>query len=296
MEVLTDPLSVNTSIMKYEYTDQKMGAVLGFTDDIKKDEHRFAHTESTIKFLWNRNCEPVQFQVDGIPMVLQPNQLVTVTYLQHVSLEATALPLTGILFNREFYCIFDHDTEVSCNGILFFGTQDLPIVTIPDGQLKKFNLLFDMFLEEFSTPDNIQGDMLQMLLKRMIILSTRLAKEQLIVQTLDNDQIDVIRKFNYLVDLNFKTKRRVSDYAEMLFKSPKTLSNLFAIYNQRSPQQIILDRIALEAKRLINYTDKQNQEIAYELGFNDPAHFSRFFKKMTQMSPSEYRDSLVLTT
>jgi AraC-like DNA-binding protein len=152
-----------------------------------------------------------------------------------------------------------------------------------------------MFLEEFSTPDTIQGDMLQMLLKRMIILSTRLAKEQLIVQTLDNDQIDVIRKFNYLVDLNFKTKRRVSDYAEMLFKSPKTLSNLFAIYNQRSPQQIILDRIALEAKRLINYTDKQNQEIAYELGFNDPAHFSRFFKKMTQMSPSEYRDSLVLT-
>lgn len=281
--------------MKYEYNDSRLGAVLGFTNDFKNDEQRFSNTSKSIKFLWNRNCEPVMVHVDGMPMELLPDQLVTVTYLQHVSLKETKLPIVAIFFNREFYCIFDHDSEVSCNGILFFGTQDLPIVTIPEEQLKKFNLLYDMFVEEFTTPDNIQGDMLQMLLKRMIILSTRLAKEQLIVKTLDNDQIDTIRRFNFLVDMHFRTKRKVSDYAEMLFKSPKTLSNLFAIYNQKSPQQIILDRIALEAKRLINYTDKQNQEIAYDLGFNDPAHFSRFFKKMTLMTPSEYRENLVLT-
>ena len=234
-------------------------------------------------------------QIDGMDLELLPDQIITVTYLQYVSYSETELPLSAILFNREFYCISDHDSEVSCNGILFFGTQDIPIITIPEGQLNKFNLLHDMFIEEFSTPDNIQGDMLQMLLKRMIIMSTRLAKEQLIVKTLGNDHIDTIRKFNFLVDLHYKTKRKVSDYAEMLYKSPKTLSNLFSIYNQKSPQQIILERIALEAKRLINFTDKQNQEIAFELGFNDPAHFSRFFKKMTQMTPSEYRENLLLT-
>ena len=136
--------------------------------------------------------------------------------------------------------------------------------------------------------------MLQMLLKRLIIMSTRLAKEQLIVKELNNDQIEVIRKFNFLVDIHYRTKRKVSDYAEMLFKSPKTLSNLFSLYNQQSPQRIILDRLALEAKRLIHFTDKQNQEIAYELGFNDPAHFSKFFKKVTKMTPSEYRDGLLV--
>jgi AraC-like DNA-binding protein len=93
-----------------------------------------------------------------------------------------------------------------------------------------------------------------------------------------------------LVDIHYKTKRKVSDYADLLFKSPKTLSNLFLIYNHKSPQQIILDRLVLEAKRLIHFTDKQNQEIAYDLGFNDPAHFSRFFKKMTQLTPSQYRE------
>lgn len=280
--------------MKYEFKDARLGAILGFTDDIKKDQERFSITSKTIKFLWNRNDCPLTIQIDGMDLELMPNQIITVTYLQFVSYEQTQLPLSAILFNREFYCISDHDSEVSCNGILFFGTQDIPIISIPQNQENKFNLLHQMFVEEFSTPDNIQGDMLQMLLKRLIIMSTRLAKEQLIVKSLGNEQIDIIRRFNFLVDMHYKTKRKVSDYAEMLFKSPKTLSNLFSIYNQKSPQQIILERIALEAKRLINYTDKQNQEIAFELGFNDPAHFSRFFKKMTQMTPSEYRENLVL--
>ena len=67
-----------------------------------------------------------------------------------------------------------------------------------------------------------------MLLKRLIIICTTLAKEQYILKKLQYDQVKIIRKFNVLVDSHYKTKRKVSDYAELLFKSPKTLSNLFA--------------------------------------------------------------------
>lgn len=277
--------------MKFEFHDNKIGSLFAFTDDIKSNENSFSVNTGNITILWNRNSFSTELEVDGQVIELLPNQLMTTTYLQHISFESTKLPLTGFLFNREFYCIADHDSEVSCNGILFFGTQDLPIITVPEAQERKFNTLYEVFEDEFTTPDKIQGDMLQMLLKRLIIICTRLAKEQLIVKKLDNEQIDVVRKFNVLVDTHYKTKRKVSDYADLLFKSPKTLSNLFALYNQKSPQQIILERLALEAKRLIRFTNKQNQEIAYELGFNDPAHFSRFFKKMTDFSPTQYRDN-----
>jgi len=280
--------------MKFEFHDPKIGSLFAFTSDIKKNENRFSSNAGNITILWNRNDTPIEVEVDGLNIQLLPDQVMTTTYLQHISYEFTAQPLTAFLFNREFYCISDHDSEVSCNGILFFGTQDLPIVTIPDEQKRKFETLYEVFVDEFATPDKIQGDMLQMLLKRLIIICTRLAKEQLIVKKLNNEQIDVVRKFNVLVDTHYKTKRKVSDYADLLFKSPKTLSNLFALYNQKSPQQIILERLALEAKRLIRFTDKQNQEIAYELGFNDPAHFSRFFKKMTNQSPTKYREDTVI--
>ena len=276
--------------MKYEFVDRKLGSIFGYTDNLQKDQASFSIDAGVIQLLWNRNSEVVPVHIDDLVVQLQPNQLVSITYFQHVSYPAGSLPLTSFLFNREFYCIADHDEEVSCNGILFFGTQDLPIISIPDDQVRKFELLLDVIIEEFRTVDGIQGDMLQMLLKRLIIICTRLAKEQHIVKNLNDNQIDTIRQFNVLVDMHFRTKRKVKDYAEMLHKSPKTLSNLFATYSQQSPQQIIQDRVLLEAKRLILFTDKQTQEIAYDLGFDDPAYCSRFFKKQAGMTPSTFRE------
>ena len=183
----------------------------------------------------------------------------------------------------------DHDYEVSCNGIIFFGTQDIPVITLPEEEQKKFDMLHHVFLDEFQTRDNIQGEMLQMLLKRLIIKCTRLTKEQRVVKELDNGQVDTIRQFNLLVDIHYKEKKQVSDYAEMLYKSPKTLANLFGTYNQKSPLRIIHERIILEAKRLLYFTDKSSKEISWDLGFEDVAHFSKLFKKVTGETPTDYK-------
>ena len=82
---------------------------------------------------------------------------------------------------------------------------------------------------------------------------------------------------------------QVQDYANLLFKSPKTLSNIFSKYSDRSPLQLIKDRIILEAKRLLMYTEMSSKEIAFELGFDDPASFSRFFKNAVKESPSAFK-------
>lgn len=278
--------------MFHQFTNSALGSIIGLTDHYHRDHDRFDIQKGIVTILWNRGEADVEMSIDKVPVCLKPDHIMTVTYLHKLEFDKKSRALHAILFNREFYCILDHDEEVSCNGILFFGTQDIPIIALEDKEKRSFDLLLAVFLEEFETNDKIQGEMLQMLLKRFIIKSVRLAKAQLIKQSLDNKQIELIRQFNFLVDMHYKEKRHVKDYADLLFKSPKTLSNLFSIYNQRSPQQIIHDRVALEAKRLLHYTDLSINEVGFELGFDDPTYFSRFFKKQVGLSPSSFVSGL----
>ncbi len=195
-------------------------------------------------------------------------------------------------FNRPFYCILDHDSEVGCKGLLFFGASTLPRIQIPSEEKETFETLWKMFSIEMDSKDKLQIEMLQMMLKRYLILSTRLFKSQNIEAYISMDS-DVVREFNFLVEQHFKSNKTVSDYAELMHRSPKTLSNLFAKAGQSSPLNFIQDRRMLEARRLLRYSDMQIQEIAYEIGYGDIQAFSRFFKKKEGVSPRHYRETVV---
>lgn len=232
--------------------------------------------------------EPITLTVDGNEVNHSKNTLLFLTEYHSVeSIKISAARL--IRFNRAFYCISDHDSEVGCKGILFFGASQLPKITIPEVELEKFELLWKMFCIEMESVDNLQNDMLQMMLKRLLILSTRIYKEQSELINFDKNQLDIVREYNYLVESHFKTMHQVADYAKMLNKSPKTLSNLFKLYNEKSPLQIIQNRILLEARRLLRYSDKSIKEIGYEIGYEDIQAFSRFFKKAEGISPSDFK-------
>jgi AraC family transcriptional regulator, transcriptional activator of pobA len=195
-------------------------------------------------------------------------------------------------FNKEFYCIVTHDAEVSCSGLLFFGWRETTPIFLDEKETQGFSNLVEVFKDEFDNCDNIQGEMLRVLLKRLIIKLTRLVKVQSLVGGLSSADLDSVRQFNLLVENNYKTMHQVQDYANLMFKSPKTLSNLFAKHSERSPVQVIADRIFMESKRLILYTDKSTGDIGFELGFEEPAHFSRFFRKMAGQSPRVFRQAM----
>lgn len=230
--------------------------------------------------------ESLYLEVDNLPLQLQPKSMLVLTpdnYLQ--SFEASDSFVYQ--FNRDFYCIKDHDREVSCAGLLFYGNDSAPLLHLPEKDISKLDLLHQVFLEELETVDNIQAEMLRMLTARLVITATRLIKLQRNTEITEK-QSDLLRNFNVLVETYFRTEHAVGFYAEKLFKSPKTLSNTFSKYN-KSPLQIIHDRIILEAKRLLIYSDKTNKEIAYELGFDDASHLSRMFKKHTNLSPTHFK-------
>lgn len=276
--------------MRYEYTD-KDAALFRLSiheSHIQRDFFKQRH-ESLLAIAWNRGSDQTVV-IDEVFINFPANYCLTLMVNQSFRFER---PQDVVLwqYNRLFYCIIDHDQEVSCVGFLFYGTVGSMLIRLDEKEQRSFDLLLRVFEEEFKERDAIQGEMLRVLLKRLIIKLTRLGKEQYVSESTSQPALDIIRQFSLLVENNYKQLHQVQDYANLMHKSPKTLSNLFALHEQPSPLQIILDRIALEARRLLIYTDKSSNEITYELGFEEPAHFSRFFKKVVGQNPSEFKTS-----
>ncbi len=242
--------------------------------------------ESSLTILWFQEDENY-LVIDGKEQCFKKNEIVFLTEFHRIEV-VKINTIRFLRFNRSFYCILDHDVEVSCKGALFFGASQVPVIKLSKEDFEKFETLWKMFLIEMDSDDSLQIGMLQMMLKRYLILGTRIYKQQK-NYPVDKESSDIIREFNFLVEEHFREKHTVAEYAALLFKSPKTLSNLFSKQRAKTPLQYIHDRRILEARRLLSYTDYSIKEIAYQIGFGDLQAFSRFFKKFEGVSPSEYK-------
>lgn len=231
----------------------------------------------------------ISMEIDHIPLKLSVNEIVALTPLQHLNVTDVDGKYMALLFNSNFYCIYGHDSEVSCSGVLFHGGSQVLKLRLSEDDVTNLSQIVSNIKREYDERDGFQEEMLRILLKRFIIVCTRKAHESLGISREKEHAFDIIRQFYILVDNNFREKRMVQDYALMLNRSPKTLSNLFSQCDLSSPLQIILERTATEAKRLLLYTGKSAKEIADLLHFEDIAAFSRFFKSQTGVSISEYR-------
>lgn len=211
---------------------------------------------------------------------------------QHLKIEKGKEKATLLYYNRDFYCIQIHDKEVACDGLLFHNVFEIPFVELNDTESSDIKNLFQHIKNELEWKDSSAEEMIRTYVKQIIIRATRNWKKQ----HLNNDtikipgsELDVFRDFSRYLEIHFREKHNVADYAELLHIAPKTLTHKFKNLNIDSPNQLIINRILLEAKRLLFYTDKPVKEIAYDLGYEDPAYFNRLFTNKTGNTPSNFK-------
>ncbi|MBC6402496.1 MAG: helix-turn-helix domain-containing protein [Hyphomonadaceae bacterium] len=148
---------------------------------------------------------------------------------------------------------------------------------------------FSRIKTEFYGKKSGRLQMLQSHVAALLVAIMRTAQTDMSSPGQASEEQQLAQRFSRLVETHFQSHRPNGYYAKELGISTSKLSVISNNILGTPPQRQAHNRLILEAKRSLVYTSKSAAEIAHELGFNDPAYFSRFFKKMVGTTPAAFR-------
>lgn len=157
------------------------------------------------------------------------------------------------------------------------------------GRFKQLTKYLELIRYELRSTDLDQGLVLEWLVKSVLVLLKRQLKQQQLSSSIGGSSSHLLNSFRTLLEENYCHHWSVQKYASVMHTSVSSLNRLCNEMLGTSAKGIIQDRLHVEAKRVLIYTRLTLEQIAYNLGFKDPAYFSRYFKKLEGVSPSEYR-------
>ena len=195
----------------------------------------------------------------------------------------------ALTFSRDFLVENNISESFISNINLFKGFGDTP-------PLKLDEITFDRLVRilgemESCMPDGLtyRERALGALLQLFLIYcnnSSSLNSSQL---DEENPGVCILRDFKRMVESHYSEWHKVQEYAEAIHITSKHLSQTVKNITGKSAKELIQDRLVLEAKRLLLHTNSPVKEVAYTLGFEEPLHFSGFFKRNVGISPSDYK-------
>lgn len=235
-----------------------------------------------------------QHLIDGHVIQLIPNTFCMVAkgqVHQFVAID-TDFALTSVRFNDAFLPERTFGQLWSYRATLFNNpsphNQTLPV---PIDETVEIESLLQLIEAEYHRTKSFgQDDSLRLLLQFLLLRIARLhQKNAYELSNINVADYGSYQNFVTLLENQFHEQHSVNYYADAVNLSASKLSELTKQILGKSAKQVILDRINLEAKRLLQFSDSSVKEIAFALGYNNPYQFSRAFKNYNQSSPNEYR-------
>lgn len=215
----------------------------------------------------------------GSLFVLQPGQL------HHWNLSEDIDGFV-VIYPAEMYNLYFGQKKIS-DFPFYTSTQTKPEILLDADEVRSIMPYFNLLLHENENPARFRSDKLFNLLDCIHIEIARKYPEGDAHQTFAYNA--KIAAFHSLLEQHFRTEKWPSFYAEKLHITLKHLNRICNEIIGKTATEVIAGRVILEIKRML--TDKRLavNEIADALGYQDYSYFSRFFKKQTGMSPSDFR-------
>jgi AraC family transcriptional regulator, transcriptional activator of pobA len=168
----------------------------------------------------------------------------------------------------------------------FSGTVSDSVIDVPVDVRPVILTLFEELVGENEGQRAMKSDMIRAILLKLFIAVARLSKPHHGVPAYN---YTLLRNFQKLIEKNYTTLKLPKEYAEMLYITPNHLNALCSSILGMPAGEVIRNRIALEAKRLLINRGVSIAEIADQLNFADNSYFTKFFKKQAGVTPEEFR-------
>ncbi|MYM81826.1 helix-turn-helix domain-containing protein [Duganella sp. FT50W] len=171
---------------------------------------------------------------------------------------------------------------------LFVEPLAIDLGSVPELRARLESLLENL-LTEAAWPQYGHTLMLEWLARSALLLLVRLHAERRFADQSGRSEFELFSRFRAEVERHYKEQWQVGQYAETLRVTPTRLNRLCLKLSGKSAFDITQDRLMLEACRKLTYLPASIASVAYELGFQDPAYFSRLFKKRMGRTPKQFR-------
>ncbi|WP_336517875.1 helix-turn-helix transcriptional regulator [Pollutibacter soli] len=176
----------------------------------------------------------------------------------------------------------------------FFRCDDVAPLKIPGAEeANTLRQIMHMIEKEYQDRQKFFNEAIVSLLKLFVLECMRIREEYgLIFQERSHAKAQLVKQFKDLLDNKFAQWHKVAEYAAEMHITANYLNEVLSTETGMSAKDFILNRIMLEAKRFATYSNTSAKEVAFELGFDDPAHFSKLFRQHQGKSFTSFRTEL----
>lgn len=195
-----------------------------------------------------------------------------------------------LVFSEEFFNLNFQNMEVIPGYPLITQLENGPILNLTQEQYEDFFQLILNIKKELVNRDEESDKIIVSFLKIFFLkLRQNFAKLVTTKNETSSSMRGLVYRFNQLIEENYTQIHHVKEYAEVLGESPINLNRAIKSVTGKTASEIIIDRLILEAKRLLIYSDLNNKEVAYRLNYEDPSYFARIFRRKTGLTPTAFR-------
>lgn len=205
--------------------------------------------------------------------------------------------------NKPIGCVFLFTADfLESNGIpqsflsgleLFFACDEVKPIHLKQKQVGEIRLYSDHIFGEFQEEHYLKQESIAGWLKLLLISCKRFKAENTTPSpTMLSSTSKIVKDFKTALEINYASMHKVSEYASQLHLSSNYLNEVIKEETGKSAKDFIQDRIMLEAKRLATHADLSLKETAFQLGFDDPSHFSKFFSNRNGTDFTTFRNQI----